>query len=478
MKTTLEKLENNRAVLTVAVDKSVVAEALNNASRKIAKRVNIPGFRKGKAPRRIVERFVGKEAVWQEAIDPLLNKAYAEAVEQAGIQPIDRPEIDIIRMEEDADFEFKAEVDVLPEVHLGNYRDIKAEKEVKPVLPEDVEAELANIQEKHAELAVVEEPAQDGSFVSIDFQGYIDGEPFENSSAEGYLLEIGSGVFVGDFEQQLIGASAGEERSVKITFPEDYRMKDIAGKEAVFEVKINEVKQKRLPELNDELAEQEGFENLEELRKNIQNNLERKAEEEAERALQENVVKQVVDQVELDIPEVLIERHLDNMVEALRREVSGAGLTLEEYLEQAEKTQDDLRADLREQAERDVKTELVLNEIARQEQITVTDEEVYEDIDVAAAQYGQMADAIREFMRKPENFENIAVGLLKRKTLKFLVNLATGVESSSGEAAATDEAVGAAEEENKAQDAAHHDAKGSENDTTESSTDDGDSQAE
>src|SRR5690606_23976581 len=273
MKANWEKTENNRGVLTVEVDEQKFSKALDQAFRKVVKNVNVPGFRKGKVPRPIFEKRFGVESLYQDAVEIVVPEAYQAAVEETGIEPVDQPEIDIDQLEKDKPFIFKATVTVKPEVKLGEYKDLEVPEKDFSVSDEDVEEELKKMQERQGELVVVEDgQVEEKDRVMIDFEGFIDGEPFEGGQAEKYTLEVGSGQFIPGFEEQLVGMKPEEEKEITVTFPEDYQAEELAGKEAVFKVKLHEVKRMRLPELDDEFAQDVSeFDTLQELKDDIEN---------------------------------------------------------------------------------------------------------------------------------------------------------------------------------------------------------------
>src|SRR5690606_35721805 len=284
MKASWEKTENNQGVLTVEVDGETVEKALNQAFRKVVKRVTVPGFRKGKVPRAIFERRFGVEVLYEDALDILLPDAYASAVKETGIEPVDRPEIEIEQMEKGKPLIFKATVTVKPEVKLGEYKGLEVPKKDFEVKPEDVDAELEAMRKRQGQLEAVEDgTVEKGDRVIIDFEGTIDGKPFEGGKADGFSLEVGSGRMIPGFEDQLIGMKPGEEKTITVTFPEDYHVKELSGKEASFRIKLHEIKRLRLPELDDEFAQDVSeFDTLEELKKDIENKLKERAKREEE----------------------------------------------------------------------------------------------------------------------------------------------------------------------------------------------------
>ncbi len=305
-----EKLEGNKGVLTVEVDVKTVNEGLDQAFKKVSKDINIPGFRKGKVPRPLFEKRFGVESLFQDALDFILPESYAKAVEEAGIEPVDRPEIDIEQMEKGKELIFTATVIVKPEVKLGEYKGLEVEKLDDSVSDNDVEEELKTLQERQAELVVKEDGAvEDGDTVVIDFEGFVDGEAFEGGQSDNYSLEIGSGSFIPGFEENNLlgfGVKSGEEKDVVVTFPEEYHAAELAGKEATFKVKLHEIKAKELPELDDEFAKDvdEEAETLEELKANIKNRLTEEKKNEAEQKLKNDLVEKATENAEIDLPEI------------------------------------------------------------------------------------------------------------------------------------------------------------------------------
>lgn len=440
MKATLEKKEANTATLNIEVDVETVEKHLERAYRKIVRRVSIPGFRKGKAPRRMVERHYGKAVLWDEALEDILEEAYGQALEQTGIEPVDTPKIDIVSMEDGEPLAFTATVEVMPEVELGDYKSIRLQKEEKEITDEDIEKELEAIRDRNAQLVTVEDgEVAEGLFAVIDFKGYLDGEPFEGGEADGYLLEIGSGTFIEGFEEQLVGMKPYETRRIKVTFPEDYGSQELAGREAEFEVTVREVKRKELPELDDQLAKDEGYESLEELRRELTNKLRETAARETRRDLENRAVEAAVEQVTLDLPEAMIHRQIHVHLDDLRRQIESAGLSYQQWLEATGRTDEQMHDEFREQAIREVKAQLVMDAIARAEGIEVSDAEVEEEVDKTAAMYGQSAEAFKSLLLSEENREGIRANLRRRKAIEWLAGHAVGETTAAGEPEAASE---------------------------------------
>ncbi|HHX75136.1 MAG TPA: trigger factor [Firmicutes bacterium] len=427
----LEKIDDSKVALEVEVDEKVVAGALDEAYKKVVRQVSVPGFRKGKVPRVILEKRFGPEILYEDALDILLPRAYGEAVEETGITPIDRPEIDLVQFEKGKPFIFKAVVEVLPEVKLGEYRGLEATQEIREITEQDVEKSLQQLRTQHVRLHVVEEgPVELGDLVIIDFTGYLDGEPFEGGSAEGYSLEIGSNTFIPGFEVQLVGMKPGEEKEIEVTFPENYHRAELAGKPATFKVKVNEVKRKEFPELTDEFVQEvSDFETLAELKADILNKLKEQEAERSRVAVQNEIVAKAVAASEVAIPNVLVEREIDAMLEEMNRFLALQGLTLDKYLELSNKKLDDFRADRREEAQRRVKTNLVLDAIIAKEGITASDAEIDERLQEIAANYKQDLQKVKDAFTEGQ-LSHIEEEIKYRKVIEFLTDEARITENT------------------------------------------------
>ncbi|OKO97164.1 Cell division trigger factor [Geobacillus proteiniphilus] len=416
-----EKLEGNEGVLTVEVDAEKVNKGLDAAFKKVVKNITLPGFRKGKVPRVLFEKRFGVEVLYQDALDILLPEAYAKAVEEAGIEPVSMPEIDIEQMEKGKSLIFKAKVTVKPEVKLGQYKGLEVEKMDTTVTDEDVENELKRLQEDYAELVVKEDgTVENGDTVVIDFEGFVDGEPFEGGKAENYSLEIGSGTFIPGFEEQLVGMKAGEEKEIQVTFPDEYHAKQLAGKPATFKVKVHEVKAKQLPALDDEFAKDvdEEVETLDELKAKIRARLEEAKKNEAEAALRNAVVEKAAANAEMDIPEVMIKNETDRMLREFDQRLQMQGLNLQLYYQFSGQDEAALREQMREDAEKRVRAALTLEAIAKAENIEVTDEEVNKELEKMAEAYKLSVDKLKELLG---SLDGVKEDLKWRKTVDFLV---------------------------------------------------------
>ncbi|MCK8825339.1 trigger factor [Fuchsiella alkaliacetigena] len=424
MKVSKETIEENKVLLDVEVEASEVNDALKQAYQKVVKNVEIDGFRKGKVPRKVLEARYGKEVLHKDALDILIPRKYQQAVSEAEIEPIDQPEIDDIFIEEDKPATFTAEVEVKPEVELGDYTDLDIELEEVEVTEGEITENLAEKRDEFATLKVSErEEVAEGDFVIIDFEGYLDGEPFEGGAGEDYTLEIGSGTFIPGFEEGLLGAKVGEEVEIDVTFPEEYQAEDLAGEGVTFKVKVKEIKEKELPELDDEFAQQVGdFESLDELKADITNKLEEEAEAEVQQKFENELVEAVAAQAEVNIPETMVDNEIDTMIRGLQQRLQQQGLAWEQYLERLQTSEADLRAEYRDEAEKRVKINLTLEAIAEEEGIEVADEEIENRIEEIAEQQNQDPEMIKSFLQMQGQYQSLIDQLKMQNTIKFLTD--------------------------------------------------------
>ncbi|MFB1080500.1 trigger factor [Jeotgalibacillus sp. JSM ZJ347] len=417
-----EKQEGNEGVLTVEVDAETVNKGLDSAFKKVVKQINVPGFRKGKMPRQMFEKRFGVESLYQDALDEILPEAYANAVDEAGIVPVDRPEIDVEQMEKGKELIFTAKVTVKPEVKLGEYKGLEVEKLDAEVTDEDVDAELKQLQERQAELVVKEDgKVEDGDTVVLDFEGFVDGEAFEGGQADNYSLEIGSGSFIPGFEEQLVGLSTGDEKDVEVNFPEEYHAEELAGKPATFKVKVHEIKAKELPELDDEFAKDadEEVETLAELKEKTKNRLTEEKKNAAEMALRDSVVEKASENAEIDIPESMVNTEVDRMMQEFEQRLSAQGMNLDLYFQFSGQDEDALRGQMQEDAAKRVRTNLVLEAIAEAENISVTEEDVESELSSMTEQFNMSVDQIKAALGgSTEILEN---DLRVQKAIDFLV---------------------------------------------------------
>ncbi|MFB7033217.1 trigger factor [Bacillus altitudinis] len=416
-----EKQEGNEGVLTVEVDAETFNKALDDAFKKVVKQVSIPGFRKGKVPRGLFEQRFGVESLYQDALDILLPVEYPKAIDEAGIEPVDRPEIDVEKIEKGESLIFTAKVTVKPEVKLGDYKGLNVEIDDTSVSDEDVQEELKVMQNRQAELVVKEEGAiENGDTVVLDFEGFVDGEAFEGGKAENYSLEVGSGSFIPGFEEQLVGLEAGAEKDVEVTFPEEYHAEDLAGKPAVFKVKIHEIKAKELPALDDEFAKDvdEEVETIAELTEKTKKRLEEAKENEAEGKLREELVAKASENAEVDVPQAMVDTELDRMMKEFEQRLQMQGMNLELYFQFSGQDEDALKEQMKEDAAKRVKSNLTLEAIAAAEDLQVSDEEVEEELSKMAEAYNMPVENIKQAIGSTEAMKE---DLKVRKAIDFLV---------------------------------------------------------
>lgn len=423
MKANWGKTEKNKGVLQVEVEAEEVTKAIDQAFKKKAKEVNVPGFRKGKVPRHIFERRFGVEVLYSDALDILLPAAYAEAIDETGIEPVDQPEVDIEQIEKGKALIFKATVTVKPEVELGEYKALEIPEKDFTVKDEDVEEELTRLQERYAELEVIDDGAvEKGDTTVIDFEGFIDGTAFPGGKGERHSLEIGSGSFIPGFEDQLIGMKKEEEKDIVITFPENYQSTELAGKEAVFKVKLHEIKRKKLPELNDEFAKDVDFETLEELKADIKSKLEEKAKQDEENYKKDSVIEKATENANVDIPEVMIKHEIERMVKEFEQQLSYQGMNLDLYYQFSGQNESQLTENFSKDAEKRVKTNLVIEAIAENENMEVSDEDIVKEFERLSEIYKKDADEIKNLITEQDNnLEAFKADIKIRKTIDYLV---------------------------------------------------------
>lgn len=416
-----EKLEGNTGVLTVEVSAEKVSEGLTAAFNKVVKTVNVPGFRKGKMPRPMFEKRFGVESLYQDALDILLPEAYGNAIDEAGIEPIDRPDIDIEQMEKGKELIFKATVQVKPEVTLGEYKGLEVEEFDTTVTDEDVAKELETLQNRQAELVVKEEgTAELGDTVVLDFEGFVDGEAFEGGKAENHSLELGSGSFIPGFEEQLVGVATGESKDVEVSFPEEYHAAELAGKPAVFKVTVHEIKGKELPALDDEFAKDvdDEVETLDALKEKIKTRLEDSKKHEAEHNLRDSLVEKAAENAQVEIPEVMVTNEVNRMLQEFEQRLQMQGMNLELYFQFSGQDENALREQMKEEAVNRVRVALTLEAIVKAESIEATDEDVNAELEKMAGMYNMTVDNIKAALG---GLEGIKGDLQKQKAVEFLI---------------------------------------------------------
>ncbi|WP_027716991.1 trigger factor [Desulfovirgula thermocuniculi] len=430
MKAHAERIEKNTVLLEVEVDADQFARAVDRAYRKLVKKVNIPGFRPGRAPRFILERHIGKQALLEEAVEMLVPEAYYQAVKDTGIEPVAQPQLELVQVEEGKPVIFKARVVVKPEVELGQYTGIEVTRPRVEVTPEDVERELKKLQERYARLISLDEGAvQKGDYVTIDYEGKVDGEPFEGGQGTDFTIEVGAAGLLPGIEDQLVGMAVGETKEVTTRFPDDYPRPELAGKEAVFTVTVKAIKRKELAPLDDEFAKDVSeFDTLEELKADIENKLKQAAEAKAKAEIRQAVLKQVTDNARVDIPEEMIAGRLEEMVQGFERRLMLQGLTLEGYLQYNDLTLEQLKERLRPDAEETLKSMLVLDAIAKAEGIAATEEEIEAEIKRMADDMRQDPAVVRKAVESQGQLESVTKLVTREKVLQFLVERAKIVD--------------------------------------------------
>ncbi|WP_391116213.1 trigger factor [Psychrobacillus sp. L3] len=415
-----EKQEGNNGLLTVEVSTEVVTKGIDQAFKKVVKQINVPGFRKGKMPRPMFEKMYGVESLFQDALDFILPEAYGNAVDEVGIDPIDRPEIDIVTMEKGQPLVFTAKVVVKPEVTLGDYKGLEVTKLETEVTDAEIEEQLQSQQVRLAELAVKEDAIIEGDTAVIDFEGFVGDEAFEGGTGTDYSLEIGSNTFIPGFEEQLIGSKTGEEKDVTVTFPEEYHAAELAGKEAVFKVTVKEVKGKELPELNDEFAKEVDaeVEGIDGLRAKLKEVTAEEKKQLAEQTLRDDLVEAAAENATVDIPEVMIETETDRILQEFGQRLEQQGMNLDLYYQFSGQSEDALREQMAEDAKKRVKVSLTLEAIGEKEEIQATEEDINAELEKMSAQFNMPAEDIKKALGGTAVLEN---DLRFQKTVDFLV---------------------------------------------------------
>ena len=418
----VEKTKNaNEVKLEITVEASKFEDAIKKVYFKSAKYFNIPGFRKGKAPIQIVEKYYGKEIFYEDAFNEAAGEALDEAVKENKLEVVSRPDIDVKQIEKGKDLIFTAVMQTKPEAELGKYKGVEIEKIEYKVSEKDIEHELGHMQEHNSRLVSIEDrPVEKGDIATIDFEGFVDGKAFDGGKAEGHELEIGSNTFIPGFEDQIIGMKTGEEKDINVKFPEEYFSEELKGKDATFKVKLHEIKKKELPELNDDFAKDTSeFDTLEELKKSIKEKLEEENKNKAKYETEDAAIKAVSDATEVEIPSGMIETEIDNMVRDIETRLSYQGMQLDQYLEMMGKSMEDFRKEYEEQAKTSVKTRLTLEAIEKAEKIEPSDEEVDKKLKEMAAMYGKKEDELA----LNEQFMNYIKDSLKGEAvIKFIVD--------------------------------------------------------
>lgn len=425
MKAELIKKEGNSVKFEILVDGAEFEKAIDKAYNKTKSRYNIPGFRKGKAPRKIIELNYGKGVFFNDALDIVLPEVYPQAIDALEIDVVSQPQLDIKEIKEDGTIVLTADVDVKPEFTIEGYKGVEIEKIEKEVSEEEIKNELDALLEKQSRMVEVEGPVENGLIANIDFAGTLDGEAFEGGTAEGYSLEVGSGSFIPGFEEQMIGKPVGEEFDVNVTFPEDYPAEELAGKPVVFKVLVHDLKKKELPELDDNFAKDTTeFESLEELKNDIKAKLQEKADSEAKDEMKNAVVNAIAEKVEIEIPKSMVESQIDRQLDEINMQLSYQGWSLEKFAELSGQSIDEIREARREEAENLVKNTLIIEKIAELENIEVTEEDIEKDMENFAKMYNMEVAKIKEAIGEAE-LDGIKNRLKNEKTVEMLLDAAT-----------------------------------------------------
>ena len=420
MEAKMEKIDVNIVKFEVKVEADKFKEALTRAYKKNVKKFNVPGFRKGKVPMSVVKKYYGIEVLLEDAVNFAIEGSYANVLKENNVRPGDFPKVEVVQAEEGKDLIYTAEVTVYPEVELGAYKGLNVEKKTYEVTEEEVAAKLKEMQEKNARVEVKEGAIENGNIAVIDFKGFIDGVAFEGGEGHDYSLEIGSGSFIDNFEEQLVGAKAGDKVEVNVTFPENYGKEELNGKPAKFEVEVKEVKAKELPVLDDEFAKEVSeFETLEALKEDTTKKLEEANTARAEREYEEAILRAVVENAKMDIPAVMVEQEIDRMVQNLAQRLQYQGLTLEQYFQFTGTDAEKMREYMKENAETKVKTELVLEALQKAEKMEVLDEELKEKASEVAKLYGANDEKMVELLLQNQR-EALVADVMTSKVINFL----------------------------------------------------------
>lgn len=434
MSYTVENLEKSMAKITITVGADAFEEAMVKSYNKNKKNISIQGFRKGKAPRKMVEKLYGPEVFYEDAANFAIPDAYEEAAKESGLEIVSRPEIDVVEIEKGKDFVFTATVAVKPEVTLGDYKGIEVEKKTVKVMAADVNAEIDKVREQNSRMITVENRGikKDDTAV-IDFEGFVDGEPFQGGKGEDYSLVIGSHTFIDTFEDQLVGKKAGEEVDVNVTFPEEYHEASLKGKPALFKVTVKEIKKKELPKLDDEFAsEVSEFETLKEYKASVKKNLTERRKEEAKREKENEVVEKVVENITVELPEPMVDEQTQQMIQEFAGRLSSQGLSFDQYMQMTGMTVDALMGQMKPEAEKRIRTRLALEAIVDAEKIKATAKDIDKEIENMANMYQMEVDKIKEMIGDAEK-EQIGKDLAVQKAVDFVVKNAVEVEPAKEE---------------------------------------------
>lgn len=420
MSVNVETMEKNMAKLTIEVDAAEVEKAIQKAYNKQKSKISVPGFRKGKVPRALVEKMYGVEIFYEDAVNEMIPQAYADAAEESGLEIVSRPEIEVVQIEKGKNFIFTAEVAVKPEVELGEYKGVKVEKKDVEVTDEEVQSEIDRTRDQNSRMVSVEDRAvQDGDITTIDFEGFVDGVAFEGGKGENYPLTIGSHTFIDTFEEQLIGKNIGEETDVNVKFPEEYHAEELKGKDATFKVTVKKIQKKELPEVNDEFAsEVSEFETVAEYKDDIKKNLEEKKANEAKAAKQDAVIDKIIEGAQMEIPDAMVDFQVEQMAQDFERRLTSQGLSVDQYFAYTGMDAKQLEEQMKPQALKRIQTRLVLEAIASKENIEVSDEEFNKEVEDMAKAYQMEKDTLEGHLSDSDK-ENIKKDIMVRKAAEF-----------------------------------------------------------
>ena len=421
----VEKMEKNMAKLTIEVSAEDLEKAMQSAYLKARGKISIPGFRKGKAPRKMIEQMYGKGIFLEDAVNALIPEHYSKALSECELEIVSQPQIDVTQMEPGKALIFTAEVAVKPEVTLGEYKGVEVPKAEIEVTEEEIEASLKREQEKNSRTITVEDrAAEEGDIVTIDFEGFVDGDAFEGGKGEAYPLTLGSHTFIPGFEEQLVGAKTGDHVEVNVTFPEEYQAKELAGKAAVFQCDVKKIEAKELPELNDDFAKDVSeFDTLAEYKEDVKKNLTESKEKEALRAKEDAAIEKIIENAEMEIPEAMIDTQCRQMMDDFGRRMQSQGLSVEQYFQFTGQTAEKMMEDMKPQALKRIQTRLVLEKIVEVENIQPTEEEVNEEISKMAAMYKMEADKLKELVGERE-MEQMKKDMAVQKAVTFVAEAA------------------------------------------------------
>lgn len=423
MSVQVEKLEKNMAKLTIEVAPEELEKAIEGAYQKNKSKISVPGFRKGKVPRQMIERMYGKEVFYEDAVNALIPEAYEKAVDECEEEIVSSPKIEVAQVEAGKPFIFTAEVALKPEVKLGKYKGVKVEKTDTEVTDEEVDKEIDKERESNARnIDVTDRAVKDGDIVTLDFEGFVDGTAFEGGKGENYPLTIGSGTFIPGFEEQLVGAEIGKETEVNVTFPEDYQAEDLKGKAAVFKCTVKEIKEKELPTLDDEFAsEVSEFETLAEYKADIRGRLEERKAKAAREAKEAAVIEEIIKDSDMEIPEAMIETQQRQMIDEFAQRIQMQGLTLEQYFQFTGASYDQMIEQVKPQAEKRIQSRLVLEAVAAAEKIEATEEDYEEELKSMAEAYQMEVDKVKELLPE-KSVQQIKEDIAVKKAAEFVVD--------------------------------------------------------